>query len=89
MSLDKPQSRQQRVQNVVGDFLDSDEYGNSYRYFRAADIADSDPELSAAMVGSYLPKLEDESPLSSGIAVARHTDSRNSATLWIVRREEG
>ena len=86
--LGGPQSRKQRVQNAVVRFLDTDEHGNSRRYFQAKDIADSDSELTPAMVGSYLPKLVDESPLTSGVTVARHTE-RNSSTVWVVKRERG
>jgi hypothetical protein len=82
----KPQPRKQRVQNAVARLLDTDEYGNSRRYFQAGDIADSDSELTSSMVGSYLPKLVDESPLASGITVARHTE-RNSSTVWVVEQE--
>ena len=85
-SLDKSQSRKQRVENAVVRFLESDEHANRRRYFQARDIADSNSELTSAMVGSYLPKLEADSPLSEGITVARHT-VRNSATVWVVRRE--
>jgi hypothetical protein len=84
--LDEPQSRKQRVRNAVVRLLDTDEYGNSRRYFQAGDIADSDSELTSKMVGSYLPKLVDESPLASGVSVARHT-VRNSSTVWVVEKE--
>ena len=84
--LDKSQSRKQRVENAVVRFLESDEHGNRRRYFQARDIAGSDSELTPAIVGSYLPKLEADSPLSSGLIVARHT-VRNSATVWVVRKE--
>ena len=83
----KPQSRKQRVQNAVVRFLDTDEYGNNSRYFQADKIADDDSELTSSIVGSYLPRLEDESPFPSGITIARHTE-RNNSTVWVVRREE-
>lgn len=79
--------RRQRVQDALADLLAADEHDNSYRYFRASDVADIDAELSAAMVGSYLPEIEDESPLSSGLSVERYTDRRCGASLWIVRRD--
>lgn len=82
----EPQSRKQRVRNAVTRLLDTDEYDNSRRYFQAGDIADSDSELTSKMVGSYLPKLVDESPLESGITVGRHT-VRNSSTVWVVESE--
>lgn len=84
--LDETQSRKQRVRNAVIRLLDTDEYGNSRRYFQAGDIANSDSELTSQMVGSYLSKLETESPFVSGISVARYT-VRNSSTVWIVERE--
>ena len=84
--LDEPQSRKQRVRNAVIRLLDTDEYGNSRRYFQAGDIANSDLELTSKMVGSYLPKLEAESPFEPGISVTRYT-VRNSSTVWIVERE--
>ena len=86
MNDTKPQSRKHRVQSAVTRLLDTDEYGNNRRYFQAGDISDADSELTPKMVGSYLPKLVDESPLASGISVARHT-VRNSSTVWVVERE--
>ncbi|EMA56808.1 hypothetical protein C451_00340 [Halococcus thailandensis JCM 13552] len=88
MPFESPQSRRQRVENAVIQLLDTDEYGNSCRYFQAGDIADSDSELTSKMAGSYLPKLADESPLESGIAIGRHTE-RNNSTVWVVKRGGG
>ena len=79
--------RRQRVQDALAELLDADEHGNSYRYFRASDLVDVDPELSSAMVGSHLPEIEEESPLSSGLSVERYTDRRCGASLWTVGRE--
>jgi hypothetical protein len=67
--------------------LSADEHDNSYRYFRASDAAEVDAELSPAMVGSYLPRIEAESPLLSGFVVERYTERRCGASLWIVTRE--
>ena len=86
-AFERPKSRRQRVENAVVQLLDADEYGNSRRYFQAGDIADGGSELTSSMVGSYLPALEDESPLPSGITVARHTE-RNNSTVWVVERED-
>lgn len=80
-------SNRRRVQNALATLIDTDQNDNSFRYFRAADLVEIDPELSAAMVGSHLPKIEDESPLDGGLIVERYADRRCGATLWIVRRE--
>lgn len=79
--------RRQRVQDALADLLAADEHGNSYRYFRASDVAGIDSELSPAMVGSYLPEIEDESPLANGLTIDRYTDRRCGASLWIVRKD--
>jgi hypothetical protein len=67
--------------------LSADEHDNSYRYFRASDVAEVDAELSLAMVGSYLPRIEAESPLLNGFVVEQYTERRCGASLWIVTRE--
>ena len=87
MTATKSKSRQQRVQDALRDLLDADEHDNTYRYFRASDVIDIDPELSPAMVGSYLPRIEAESPLPSGLAIERYTERRCGASLWIVKRD--
>ena len=87
MTATKSKSRQQRVQDALRDLLNGDEHGNSYLYFRASDVVDVDPELSPAMVGSYLPRIEAESPLPSGLAIERYTERRCGASLWIVKRD--
>lgn len=86
MTTIEPKTNRQRVEDALADLLEADEHNNSYRYFRASDVADRDSELSPAMVGSYLPQIEDESPLSNEITVERYTDRRCGASLWIVRR---
>ena len=87
MTTIESKSRQQRVQHALRDLLDADEHDNTYRYFRASDVIDIDPELSPAMVGSYLPRIEAESPLPSGLAIERYTERRCGASLWIVKRD--
>jgi hypothetical protein len=87
MTTIESKSRQQRVQDALRDLLDADEHDNTYRYFRASDVIDIDPELSPAMVGSYLPRIEAESPLPSGLAIERYTERRCGASLWIVKRD--
>lgn len=86
MTTADPKTNRQRVQDALADMLEADEYNNSYRYFRASDVADRDSELSSTMVGSYLPEIEDESSLANGITVERYTDRRCGASLWIIRR---
>ena len=86
MTTTQPKTNRQRVQDALADLLEVDEHNNSYRYFRASDVAEGNSELSPAMVGSHLPQIEDESPLSNGITVERYTDRRCGASLWIVRR---
>ncbi len=81
-----PKTNRQRVQDALADLLEADEHNNSYRYFRASDVADRDSELSSTMVGSYLPEIEDESSLANEITVERYTDRRCGASLWIIRR---
>jgi hypothetical protein len=74
MTATGSKSRQQRVQDALKQLLNADEHDNSYRYFRASDVVDVDPELSPAMVGSYLPQIEAESPLPSGLAIERYSE---------------
>ena len=88
MTTPESNPNRRRVENALAAFLDADEYNNSYRYFRAADLHEIDPDVSAALAGCHLPDIEDASPLESGIIVERHTHSRNNATLWIVRRSD-
>ena len=87
MTATKSKSRQQRVRDALRDLLNGDEHDNSYLYFQASDVMDVDPELSPAMVGSYLPRIEAESPLPSGLAIERYTERRCGASLWIVKRD--
>lgn len=88
MTATAQKTNRQYVEEALVNLLEGDKHNNSYRYFRAASLANSNPALSAAIVGSYLPKIEKDSPLDNGIIVERHTDSRCSATLWIVREEK-
>jgi hypothetical protein len=85
-STSKP--NQQQVEEAVTNLLEADEYNNHYRYFRASDVAEGDPGLSSAMVGTYLPEIEDDSPLENGVIVEVYTDRRCGASLWIARKEE-
>ena len=77
----------QRVEDALVELLDTDKYDNNFRYFRAADLQAIDSELSSAVIGSYLPQIEGDSPLSSGLIIERYTDRRGGASLWIVRNE--
>jgi hypothetical protein len=85
MTTTESKSRRQRVQDALRDLLNGDEHDNSYLYFRASDVVDVDPELSPAMVGSYLPRIEADSPLPSGLAIERYTERQCGASLWIVK----
>ena len=62
--------------------------GNRYLYFRASDLQEVDPEMSAAMADSHLPEIEADSPLSNELIVERYTDSRCGPTLWILKEEQ-
>lgn len=86
MTVGEAELNRQRVQNVLAEFLEADKHSNSYRYFRAADIANEDSDLSAAMVGTHLPEIESDSPLPNGLTIERHTDTQCRATLWVVSR---
>ena len=77
----------QRVRNALANLLEADQNDNSYLYFQASDLQKVDPEISAAMVGAHLPKIEADSPLSDGLIVERYTDRRCGPTLWIVKEE--
>ena len=55
---------------MLANLLDADQNGNSFRYFRATDVEEIESELSAAMVGSHLSKIEDESPLDGSLIVS-------------------
>jgi hypothetical protein len=88
MSTVESEQRRQRVEDALAELLDADEHGNSQQYIWASDIADTDPELSPAMVGTYLARIADESPLPSGLAVEQYRKRRGGASLWIVRRED-
>ena len=81
--------KRQRVENALAELLAADEYGNSFRYFRAADLQSIDSELSSAVIGSFLPQIEADSPLPNGLIIERYTDRRGGASLWIARTEEG
>ena len=69
MNPDQTESNRERVESALMRFMDDDPYGNAYRYFRASDLTDEDGDLSASVVGSYLPKLRDDSPLDGGLVV--------------------
>lgn len=78
--------RRQRVEDALTRFYEADEHGNSVQYVWASDLADVDPDLSAQIVGSYLPKIEEDSPLPCGLNVRQYTDRRGGASLWTVER---
>ena len=78
----------QRIEDALVELLATDEYGNSFRYFRATDLQAIDSELSSAVIGSFLPQIEDDSPLPNGLIVERYTDRRGGASLWIARTED-
>ncbi|EMA43570.1 hypothetical protein [Halococcus sp. PRR34] len=88
MSTTESLTNRERVENALAALLETDENGNSYRYFRASDLNDIDPEVSGAIAGSHLPTIEEESPLSNGLVVDRYTDTDCGPTLWTVRREQ-
>jgi hypothetical protein len=87
MSATEPKTNRKRVQDALVNLLKADEHDNSYRYFQAADLQQIDPDLSPAIVGSYLPKIEADSPLSNGLIIERYMDRRCGASLWLVRME--
>ena len=88
MNTAESEQRRQRVENALTELLDADEHGNSQQYVWASDVADVDSELSAAMAGTYLARIADESPLPSGLAVEQYRERRGGTSLWIVRRED-
>ena len=81
-------TNRERIENALAELLDADENGNSFRYFRAADLAEIDPELSGKMVGSYLPTIEEESPVSNGVIVEEYNETNCGPSLWTVRRDQ-
>jgi hypothetical protein len=87
MSVSEAKLNRQRVRDALAEFLEADEYGNSYRYFRAGDIAEKDPHLSAAMVGKHLPKIEAKSLLPDGLTIKRRTETQCRATLWVGKKD--
>ena len=88
MSTTESPTNRERVENALAMLLETDDNGNSYRYFRASDLDDIDPEVSSAVAGSHLPAIEEESPLSNGLIVERYNDMDCGPTLWTVRREQ-
>ena len=78
----------ERVKEALARYLEADEYANGFRYFRASDVADVDPSLSSAIVGSYLTDLASGSPLSNGLVVESYTERRCGPSLWVVREAE-
>ena len=78
--------RRQRVEDALTRILDENEHGNSVQYVWASDVADVDPDLSSQIAGSYLPKIEEDSPLPCGLHVKRYTNRRGGASLWTVER---
>ncbi|RJT04700.1 hypothetical protein [Halococcus sp. IIIV-5B] len=87
MSPDQTESNRERVENALRRFMSDDPHGNAYRYLRASDLTDEDGNLSASVVGSYLPKLRDDSPLDGGLVVEEYTECRCGPSLWLARRE--
>ncbi|EMA54860.1 hypothetical protein [Halococcus salifodinae] len=88
MTIIQDRTNRERVEDTLLTLLETDENGNSYRYFRASDLAEIGPEVSGAIAGSHLPQIEDDSPLSNGLIVERYNDTDCGPTLWIVRREK-
>lgn len=88
MTTTESPTNRERVENALATMLETDENGNSYRYFRASDLEEIDPEVSSAVARSHLPTIEEESPLSNGLIVERYTDTDCGPTLWTVRRDQ-
>jgi hypothetical protein len=84
MSPEQTESNRERVESALRRFMNDDPHGNAYRYFHASDLTDDDG-LSAALVGSYLPKLRDDSPLNGGLVVEEYTERRCGPSLWLAR----
>ena len=88
MSARQTESNRERVENALRRFISGNPHGNTHWYFRASDLTDGNGDLSASLVGSYLPKLRDDSPLDGGIIVEEYTERRCGSSLWIARRED-
>ena len=86
MSPEQTESNRERVLDALRRFMSDDPHGNTYRYFHASDLTDEDGDLSVAVVGSYLPKLRDDSPLDGGLVVEEYTERRCGPSLWLARK---
>ena len=86
MSAEQTESNRERVESALRRFMNDDPHGNAYRYFHASDLTDEDGDLSASVVGFYLPKLRDGSPLDGGLIVEEYTERRCGPSLWVARR---
>ncbi|WP_160135814.1 hypothetical protein [Halococcus salsus] len=88
MSAKQTENNRERVESALRRFISDNPHGNTHRYFRASNLTDGNSELSASLVGSYLPKLRDDSPLDDGLIVEEYTERRCGSSLWIARRED-
>jgi hypothetical protein len=87
MSARQTESNRERVESALRRFVSDNPHGNTHRYFRASDLTNEDGDLSASLVGSYLPKLRDDSPLDGGLIIEEYTERRCGSSLWVARRE--
>lgn len=85
MSPRPTESNRKRVENALRCFMNDNPHGNSYRYFHAFDLTDKDDDLSAPVIGFYLPRFRDDSPLDGGLIVEEYTKRRGGPSLWLVR----
>ena len=82
------QDRRTRVARAVKAVLDECEYNERSKQFRAAHVKRKDPDLSAAVIGTYLPILKNESPLSNGLTIETYTERNCGANLWTVKLDQ-
>ena len=66
--------RRQQVEDALLQILENDEFGNNLQYVWAFDLSAIDPAISSPIAGQYLRKLEESSPLSSGLVVDCYRD---------------
>ena len=88
MSSEQTKGNRERVESALRRFMSDNPHDNARRYFRASDLTDEDKDLSASLIGSYLPKLRDGSPLDGGLIVEEYTERRCGPSLWLARRED-
>ena len=85
MATTSSNTRQQQVEEAIAGLLANDEHGNDACYFYASDLKDIDPGLSSPVIGSYLPKIRDASPLPDGTILELYTKRRGGPSLWLAR----